>query len=325
MTNRLRVAVLALALAPLGASAQAPTVRPGECLYLIGAPPGAPAAATEQAYDGTKVYDVCTHVPHVEVGRDAPHRLTAWMEWLTPSTSDPAGCTALAWSSQEFVIPSDVPSVVSVGASGDLRGYYRTNRADLSTSPTFVSLTIDLLEVGTDGSERAMVSRSIFRTELNSNELVLDEAWAATLQAHAARGGQYRVRLTLMLEAGRFFRDLDFGTPGSSRGAAIASVEACVIPTGGDQRQVGDEIERDLYEKRCMPSVWLPAALGGRLEEAVALVDARTTSAETSGAPSVNLHVARQRLERARTQQASGDYQQACRSLSDAIHALTTP
>ena len=84
-------------------------------------------------------------------------------------------------------------------------------------------------------------------------------------------------------------------------------------------------LEKKLYEKECMPSVWLPAAQGGQLEIARALVADRLTRAVASGDPNVNAHVAAARLAAADAAAAAGQYQHACRDLCDGLHALTTP
>ena len=85
------------------------------------------------------------------------------------------------------------------------------------------------------------------------------------------------------------------------------------------------DLEQKLYEKECMPGVWMPIADGGRLEDARALVAQRLLQAVSTGDAGVNAHVAQARLEQADAAAAAGQYQRACRSLVDALHALTTP
>jgi hypothetical protein len=85
------------------------------------------------------------------------------------------------------------------------------------------------------------------------------------------------------------------------------------------------DLEAKLYRKECMPGVWMPAAQGGRIEEARVLVAERIDSAVATGDSGVNAHVARMKLAAADAALASGQYQRACKNLADSMRALTTP
>lgn len=84
------------------------------------------------------------------------------------------------------------------------------------------------------------------------------------------------------------------------------------------------EIEKALFQRDCMPWLWLPESHGGRLGTAIALLEVRLEAAIASGAPGVNGRVARARLDDA-TDAAATDPQRACRLLADTLHAMTTP
>jgi hypothetical protein len=89
--------------------------------------------------------------------------------------------------------------------------------------------------------------------------------------------------------------------------------------------KVALEMEHMLWGKECVPALWLPSEEGGRLDEARAHVERRILEVEGAGDARANLKVARERLAAADQHISAGEYQLACRRLSDALRALTTP
>ena len=112
--------------------------------------------------------------------------------------------------------------------------------------------------------------------------------------------------------------------------AAVASDVAAVNAKADEilsllRRDDRDDIEWRLYQKDCLPSLWLPAAQGGKLERSRDLVVSLTDAAEASGARGPNIRLARQKLTSADAAITSGDFQSACWMLTEALRALTTP
>ena len=323
---RLVLAAFSLMLPCLARAVDPPAVQPGECLYLLGAPPGAPAATVEVTHSGTKIYDDCRpHVPHVEVGRDAPHRLTAWAEWRSPTGFEYQGCLIQAWSEHEFRVDSDGPAWIHLSAAGRMTALLRAFDNSSFDKPLTASLVLELRQQSPDGGDRVIELRPVIVRGAATKELVIDDAWGLTLAALVPSGGVYRARLQLEIDVEKFFREADVGSVASGRGAGYDSIEVCVTPMGTGATGLSSEIERDLHDKRCIPSLWLPASRGGRLEEAHAIVQGLTDAAEASGEPGANVTLARERLQRADDEAGRGQYQRACRSLSDALRGLTSP
>ena len=303
------------------AKAQAPEIRRGECLYLLGAPPGAPAATTQQSYEGTKVHDVTSWTTAVDVGRDAPHRLTAVIRTPPAVSGAPAGAHVTAWSEHEFLLTRTGATLVTASAWGDIRGALQA--AGLTDGECSVSLALALVHVE-GGSQRIVAQAEVLRRSTVNALVRVDETWARSLSFIAPVPGTYRLRLTLEIRTELGFRELDFDRAAEGYGAQYAGIEICTTPIATSD-EADSDLERDLYERRCMPSVWLPAAQGGRLEEAQALVSSLTDRAEVSADDGANIVLARQRLLRAQADAADGKYQRACKSLSDAVRGLTTP
>jgi hypothetical protein len=326
--NRIRLVLAAFALTfpCLAQAVDPPAVQPGECLYLLGGPPGAPAATVEVTNSGTRIYDNCApHVPHAGVGRDAPHRLTAWAEFQNPAGFENQGCLIQAWSEHEFRVDSDGPAWIHVSAAGRMTALLRALGASSIDKSVTASLVLELRQQSPDGGDRVIALRPVVERGVVTKELVIDDPWGLTLAALVPSGGVYRARLQLEIDVEKFFREADVGSVGSGRGAGYDSIEVCVTPMGNGATGLSSEIERDLHDKRCIPSLWLPAARGGRLEEAHAIVQGLTDAAEASGEPGANTTLARERLQRADDEAGRGQYQRACRSLSDALRGLTSP
>lgn len=318
--TRLAIVVLALS-SSLPCLAQAPVVRPGECVYLYGAPPGAPAAATEEFAHGTRVYDLCTYSNAIEVGRDAPHRVTGEITLLGGSV--PRGCIVTGWSEHRFRVGGAEPVRVMASAAGDARGVIESLTDGFD--PAEVVMTLAVLELRADDSERVLASERVIRHQVGTSRVVVDDLWGRTLVAHAQPGALIAVRLTLELIARSNFRLIDFGAPGTGRGVGYATVDVCLTSLSQPAAASDLDLERDLYERRCLPALWMPAAHAGRLEQARALVARLVDAAEATGDAGANVVLARSRLARSSEEEGRAEYQRACRSLSDAVRALTTP
>lgn len=115
---------------------------------------------------------------------------------------------------------------------------------------------------------------------------------------------------------------LDFADDATARLDAIEDLLARLEAEDREERL--RDIEESLWERRCVPWIWLPEA-EGRLGEARAHVARRLDEALARGSRGVNEHVARARLDAADAHVARGEWQDACKRLSDAMHALTTP
>ena len=84
------------------------------------------------------------------------------------------------------------------------------------------------------------------------------------------------------------------------------------------------DIETSLFARQCVPWLWLPEA-EGHLRLAREHVARRLEEALASGDPGVNEGVARARLDAADREMAASSWQDGCKRLSDALHALTSP
>lgn len=85
-------------------AAAAPVVQPGSCLYLVGAPPGAPAAAAEERDGDAGVMTECgISDAGAAINRDGENWIQAW----APSPSFVQlnkSCVAFAWISHDFEV-----------------------------------------------------------------------------------------------------------------------------------------------------------------------------------------------------------------------------
>lgn len=310
-------------LTPALALADPPVVASGECLYLYGAPPGEPAATTEVTGSATRIFDDCTQDLHVEVGRDTPHQIQAWLG----STSGGRGCQATAHADHEFVADLSAPAWVIVAASGDVSGLIET-----SFNPSFTAvIRFDLEIVKTAPEGEVVVGRTtVFSHEHigNLNRLQLAQSWSGSVMALVGSTASLRARLAAYIQFIGTTDELDLGAPGSGYGAAYSTLSACVIPVhsaGGAAGPEASTVERDLHDKRCLPYLWLPEAQGGTLESTMSLVLERIDQAAASGDPHAQITIARDRMNRAAIEFSRGEFQRTCRSVSDALRALTTP
>jgi hypothetical protein len=319
----------------LSARADPPVVEPGECLYLVGAPAGAPAAAREQTHEGTRVRDVCNAVDeHVGTNEVGPNSASVFI--ASPLGSAERGCEVAAWVGHEFDAGGTARTTGRITVTGALLGHI----AQFNTSAAFAGVegrvAVEMQVVATDPAlpsvETILASAVLLERSVTIGELDFDEPFSQRLEATFVHGRTYGARLVVTLQGAIGFYDLDFGSPGSGNNVRYDSIEVCLDAPPDDgalharfDRLEEDALERALYQRRCYPGVWLPAALGGRAEDARALVATRLADATASGDPGVNVHVARMRLDAADADLASGRYQRACRDLSEGLRALTTP
>lgn len=316
------LAVLALA---IPAAAQPPEIGAGECLYLVGAPPGAPAAETEETFEESRIYDGCRHPAQVDLNRDGPNSVQAWIEEDPFVTGQESYCRAMGLVGHSFMtaedLPADTQAWVSVGASLGVR---LSLDGATGFTPSSVDLKLRIEEVGSGGRIR-LAEVTLWRLQANHRgDVTESEEGGLRVPFPARPGRQYRIALVMEAAGVGGITLLDAGRPGTELGAHYGFIEVCIeSPAGGAAG--ADDIERDLYERRCYPRLWLPEALGGRYGEARSLVATRLSQAVASGSPGVNDVLAERRLEEADAYSAEDQQQKACRALVHALHALTTP
>lgn len=148
---------------------------------------------------------------------------------------------------------------------------------------------------------------------LRARRLALDHAFAQRLAARFRPETTYRVRMVLALSESGDGATLDLGSLVSGRGARHDSIEVCLAAPPDDSSLRADvaslmalDLERQLYARECLPTIWLPAAQGGRLEEPRALAADLLTRSAASNDPGVNQHVAESRPEQADASITSG-------------------
>lgn len=302
---------------------QAPLVEPDSCVYLVGAPAGAIAAGSESTGAASRIGVPCTMTANATTGADGPNSAQILIQQLNP-IFDSCAATSATW--HEFQVAGG-PSPVTgrVDLAGRIHGAYR--RATDYVSPlVLIEATLEELDP-LRGALELLGRTEIVRWEGASREEELDRDFGVTLTGVFHPGRTYRVSLRLSAEAGQRSDFIDFGPPGTGRGARYDSIEVCLdAPVGGtDDEAALRDLEEKLYLKQCMPTVWLPASQGGRLEEARDLLADLLARATASGDPGVNARVAGMRLASADADILEGSYQRACRNISDGVRALTTP
>lgn len=324
-------ALLLVVAAARPALAAAPEVQAGECLYLVGAPIGAAAAASAETSSDHGVLGGCALVATTSVNVGRADSAEAVFE--RPLVGFIGDCTAFAWVGHAFTTDLNVErGDVKVTLRGNVLGLLRSYGSLLDGTAAVVTATLELLRRDPEsGALTVVASELLVDRTLQFGALSLDEPLARQLTAVVSPGETYVVRLFLQVVGSVGIDIADLGSPGSGRGAWYDSIEVCLSDPSASELQArldaleAVDLEERLYRRECMPSTWLPEAQGGRLETARGLAADLLTRATASGAPGVNTHVAGARLESADAAIASGDYQRACRNLSDTVRALTTP
>jgi hypothetical protein len=300
-------------------------MAPGECLYLVGAPPGAPAAETEERVEGSSVETGCT-LPHgVDLNRDGENMIQAWVSRDPGVPFGQAVCALEGWVGHELtaVTEAEAPFAAWITMSGGYAGLLENAGGSRTNT---VRLGVRLVE--SPAGERTVVAQQsvyVREVEVANPPVEPAAAFSARLRADLMPGRSYAVELSLWLDGQGAIESLDFGQTGAERFARYDRVEVCSGPASSGASPGTEALERDLYEGRCMPSLWMPADAGGRLDEARDLVALRLSQAAATAAPGVNERVASRRLAEADAQAVGGDYQAACRSLVQGLRALTTP
>lgn len=327
---------LAAALPVAISTAAPPVIAPGECLYLVGAPPGEPLAATEETDAGTLVRDTCTAVDE-HVGTNEGLSNSAHAFALTPLGFGRRTCTAAAWISHTFsTSPDGEPVRGHVTVTGGVLGFVELPASGSDDSEAAFDVSLQILEIDPSlPTPTILASETLLSGAAGLGLTTFDEPFSRRLDATLRPGRTHAVRLVLTVW-GSFAFTSDFGSPGSGRNVHYDSIETCLDPPADnsaliallDAHDAADDaadLERKLYAKECMPSVWMPAAQGGRLEDARALVANLLSRAVATGDPNVNARVAQSRLDQADAAILAGQYQRACRNLADGLGALTTP
>lgn len=114
----------------------------------------------------------------------------------------------------------------------------------------------------------------------------------------------------------------DFADDATDRLARIEDLLGRLLAADGEE--LLRDVETSLFRRECVPWLWLPDP-SGRLQLAREHVLRRLEQSLASGSDGVNEHVARARLADVDEDIAQGHWQDACKRLSDALHALTTP
>jgi hypothetical protein len=239
-TLRRIVSIVALGAAPSLADAAIPVVDPGDCVYLVGAPPGLPAATDSAVASGTQILGVnrialtpCAP-PSVDVQADtSPHLLQAWID-----EPDALGeCVAIAWTANDFQVGLGVGEVSgTVTVEGRVTGSLSAlNQAGGEFWPASshgrAEVKLEILETSRPGGQETIVAAStVFEREVFSGRSSFDERFGRRLEMNLSRGSTYRVRLHLELVGG-VLTGSPFGqeiglTPG--RGARYDRIEVCL-------------------------------------------------------------------------------------------------
>jgi len=225
--------LILLCLVAAGASAAVPVIQEGECVYLVGAPPGGQAAADEEKVSGegwtleSGYSDECG----TAIERDGEYMVHAWARM--DAVTKPGACWLYAWIGNEFQISSVGPAApVEVTMEGSFSGQsYNVGAWWGSWVAGGGSLMrAELLEVDPlSGQEIALGSTGIVQAMHSAYHLMLDEEFGIRLDARLRPGVVYRVRLFLDIhvEGGRTY--IDFGHPNYPGGfASYDRIKVCV-------------------------------------------------------------------------------------------------
>ena len=227
------------------ATANAPEVSPGECLYLVGAPPGASAAAEEECHDDADIFEVCLKpVAGSAVNQFGDNMVQAWIERSLSSFDDPNSCRTFAWVSHDFRVPDSLsgPARATVSMEGFYRGVIDSGIVYSLWWGTFFSgaqLRVDLSEIDPlTGNETVIAEADVFRREIPEGILKLEGPFGRRLEATLFPGAIYRVKLYLevWVELGGGIQNIEqkevnFGMPGSSPAFYFAqydSIRVCL-------------------------------------------------------------------------------------------------
>ena len=231
----------------------APEVPVGECLYLVGAPPGAPAATDEERNGDGGLFDICENpVAGGAANRDGENMVQAWIEKWIDSHPDSAAtsCRAFAWVSHDFRVPD--------AAAGEVRGIIAMEGVyqgiiDSGTVGTFCGdtpifdsgalLRVQLLELSDETGGRDVATESVvFSYAFPEGILKPEGPFGRRLEATLRPAHTYRVRLYLEVWVedegawdpcgfNRNWEEVNFGLPGwygKGKVARYDSIEVCL-------------------------------------------------------------------------------------------------
>lgn len=205
-----------------------PTIAAGECTYLVGAPPGAPLAPTEERDNGTRVIDVCdAPTSHVAVSASIPNAV----EVAASALSGRRQCDMVAWTGHAFTVAGSGPPVAGHATiEGALQGQIQGSFGGV-TQEDRVEVRVEIVELLPELSKEAIVaSELVFESKtLGDAPRNYDLSFGRRLDARFTPGRSYVVRLSLNIRVGIFF-DFDFGSPGSGRHARYDSIQVCLDP-----------------------------------------------------------------------------------------------
>jgi len=238
-------ASLCLVLAPGIAAGGVPEISPGECIYLVGAPPGAPAAAEEERNGDGGRFEVCTNpVAGGAANRDGDNMVQAWIMRRVNLNFQPDSCRAFAWVSHDFRVPDTTagPVPASITMEGFFTGVIDSGEffIDYDTFDSGARLWIELLERNPETAGLAMVAEAeVFDREIPEGILELQGLFARQVQVTLRPGAVYQVRLHLEVwvdAAGVdnwVMEEVDFGLPGpigpDTRFARYDSIKVCRV------------------------------------------------------------------------------------------------
>lgn len=222
---------------PAAAAGTAPVIGEGECLYLLGAPPGAPEAGTEEKVGDAGLIDVCERDAGAEIN-SSDNLARAWIEKALRDPNRVDSCRTFAWVGHAFELEPSESKLLhgSVAMTAFLRGVLAPK---LKSSSFGVSalVRIEVVEISEAG-EAVAASIDAFNWGLvREGRQVFEGPIGGRLDLDLRPAHTYQVRLYLEVwsesgggtlpgsEAG----EVDFGRfPGQNRGASYDSIEVCV-------------------------------------------------------------------------------------------------
>jgi len=230
--------LIIVSLAATWAGAAVPVIPEGQCVYLVGAPPGAPAAAEEQKVSGQGTfYHWGVTACGTAVERDGENMVQAW----TSGLSYPYDCRRFAWIAHEFrissageMVPADVTMEGDFNGRAEVLHYGWTGLGN----PGPIQLRADLIEMDPrTGREILVVGEEISNQrspawgDPDQDPLVWRERFGRRLAARLRPGATYRIRLHLEIWDGTDHgsAQVDVGRPGSpGHFARYNRIKVCV-------------------------------------------------------------------------------------------------
>jgi len=304
-----------------------PVLQPGTCTYLVGAPPGAVLAGSEERFDGSAVEEVCNETPTFGARQFGDNSVQAHLLW--PGGAGSRHCRVETWVGHRFTVGgSGGPIRARIDISGFVDGVMGVAIAGNMTSMTIDAVVAELDDLLS--TEQVIRRAPLLHRQLETGaaQLNVSSAIDEAVDVTVVPGRTYSVELVLMGHMPSSAHTFDFGPPGTGEGVRYDSIEVCIDPPASDPRldAIADlDLEERLYHRDCFPGIWMPEANGGQLESARQLVVQRIAQAAATGDPNVNARQAQIRVLMANAAMNARQYQRACKNLSDALRTLTTP